>query len=47
MWQKTLAFLSKYRKAFIIAFALYVLAIVALVYFSRGPQTEAFLYQIN
>ena len=47
MWQGMLAFLSKHRKAFIIALALYVIAIVALVYFSQGPQTEPFLYQIN
>ena len=47
MWQKTRAFLSRHRKAFLIAFALYVVAIVALVWFSQGPQTEPFRYRID
>ena len=47
MWQKTLAFVGRHRKALVIALLVYVAAIALLVVLSQGSQTEPFLYKVN
>jgi hypothetical protein len=45
--KKTLEILARHKKALLISFGVYVVAVGLLIVCSRGPQTEPFLYQIN
>jgi len=45
--QKAKAFMGRNKKVLFIATALYCLAMIALVGFSMGPQTEPFVYQVR
>lgn len=37
---------KKYRKWILIGFVIYVMAMLALIFATSGPQTEPFKYQI-
>ena len=45
--QKSKAFLGRNKKVLLIAAAVYLVAIVALIGLSMGPQTEPFVYQVR
>lgn len=47
VWARVRAFLVRHRRALIIATVVYLLAILALILLSQGPQNEPFLYQIS
>lgn len=44
---RMMGFSQRHKVAFLIAMAVYVLAILFLVLFSSGPQNEPFVYQIR
>lgn len=40
------AFWSRYRKWILIALAVYVVATLVLIFLTRGPQSQPFVYQV-
>ena len=40
------SFWKRYRRHFIISFAVYLLLMLILLFFAAGPQNQPFIYQI-
>jgi len=40
------AFWSRYKRWIVVALVVYVIVTLALVFLTRGPQSEPFIYQV-